>query len=42
MLKALTAQWLEREPVNPEALFLAKRSLHCDLLARLQRPLLEQ
>lgn len=41
-LRALTVKWLEREPGNPEAEFLAKRSLHCDLLEKLQRPLLEK
>lgn len=42
MLRALTTQWLEREPGNTEAAFLAKRSQQCDLLEKIQRPLLEK
>lgn len=42
VLRALTAQWVAREPANPEALFLDRRSQHCDLLEKLQRPLLEK
>jgi S1-C subfamily serine protease len=41
-LKALTAQWLEREPDNAEASLMARRALSCDLLAQIQRPQLEK
>jgi S1-C subfamily serine protease len=41
LLKTLTAQWLAREPGNPEATFMARRAQLCDLLEIRQRPLLE-
>jgi len=41
-LRELTAQWLTREPDNPEALLLAKRARMCNLLDRIQRPRLEK
>lgn len=40
-LKSLAAQWVAREPGNPEAAFMANRAQMCDLLEIRQRPLLE-
>jgi len=39
-LKAQTAQWLTREPGNPDAEFMAGRAQLCDWLEIRQRPLL--
>jgi serine protease Do len=42
LLKALTAQWLAREPDNAEAILMARRAQLCHLLEKIQRPLLEK
>jgi S1-C subfamily serine protease len=41
-LSALAERWLEREPGNPDALFVAKRAERCAMLALIQRPHLEK
>lgn len=41
-LHELAAQWIAREPGNPDAQFVAQRAQHCNILALIQRPLLER
>ena len=41
-LNELAADWMAREPDNADAAFVAQRAQHCNILALIQRPLLEK